>query len=272
MIVYDVQFTEPSRGRNTRSDDNKLINAVGDAGNVVLATTGVLRSSGATSRVVHEYPTGYVLVGSAQGSTQDPGDYFRRMRYRFGKLKTLAVASAQRATGKPVKPFGTTWIDYRGPVETFKNDLLLRRAPREWSRLSTHAKRRSHNGHRMCRICDAMAMSTKSRLAIRTHSTQTNPPAQERRVVLATGVCPDPRLYFLPSAIPTRSRTPTLRTPIKIVREVAAIGRRKRIQSTNEDVDWSRAQSPCEAYRTHGDCKRRQEDGKLLGKTGIHQG
>jgi adenylate cyclase len=126
VIVYDVQFTEPSR-KGHEDDDNKLINAVGDAGNVVLATTGLPVFG--SNELVHEYRG---RVGSAQ-FPQDPGDYFRRMRYRFGKLKTLAVASAERATGKPVKPFGTTWIDYRGPVETFKtisfSDALRGKAP-----------------------------------------------------------------------------------------------------------------------------------------------
>ena len=55
------------------------------------------------------------------------------MRYEIAKLKTLAVVAAERATGKPVKPFGTTWIDYRGPVETFKtisfSDALHGKAP-----------------------------------------------------------------------------------------------------------------------------------------------
>src|SRR5580765_4859061 len=40
VIVYDVQFTEPSLPGH-EEDDNKLIEAIGDAGNVVLATTEV---------------------------------------------------------------------------------------------------------------------------------------------------------------------------------------------------------------------------------------
>jgi adenylate cyclase len=126
VIVYDVQFTEPSV-KGHEEDDNKLINAVGAAGNVVLATTGLPVFG--SNALVRDYNG---RVGSAQ-FPQDPGDYFRRMRYRFGRLKTLAVASAERATGKPVKPFDTTWIDYRGPVETFKtisfSDALHGKAP-----------------------------------------------------------------------------------------------------------------------------------------------
>ena len=112
MIVYDVQFTEPSKpGRE--KDDNDLIEAVGDAGNVVLATTGAPVFG--DNDLVREYNG---RVGSAD-FPQDPGDYIRRMQYGIRGLKTLAVVAAERA-GRTVKPFGTTWIDFRGPAETFK--------------------------------------------------------------------------------------------------------------------------------------------------------
>src|SRR5512133_618029 len=114
VIVYDVQFTEPSAPGH-EEDDNKLINTVADAGNVVLATPG-LPVFGSNDVVRENRGT----VGSAN-FPHDPGDYFRRMRYEVEGLKTLAVAGVERATGEPVKPFPTTWIDYRGPVETFKS-------------------------------------------------------------------------------------------------------------------------------------------------------
>jgi adenylate cyclase len=113
VIVYDVQFTEPS-AKGHEEDDNKLINAVGDAGNVVLATTGLPVFG--DNKLVRDYRG---TVGSAN-FPHDPGDYFRRMRYKVAGLKTLAVAAVERARGKPVKRFPTTWIDYRGPVDTFK--------------------------------------------------------------------------------------------------------------------------------------------------------
>jgi adenylate cyclase len=126
VIVYDVQFTEPSKPGH-EEDDNKLITAVGDAGNVVLATTGAPVFG--DNALVRQYNG---RVGDAEFPT-DPGDYFRRMRYRFQGLKTLAVVAAERATGKPVRPFGTTWIDYRGPVDTFNtisfSDALRGKAP-----------------------------------------------------------------------------------------------------------------------------------------------
>jgi adenylate cyclase len=113
VIVYDVQFTEPSK-KGHEQDDNRLISAVGDAGNVVLATTGLPVFG--SNELVRQYRGS---VGSAN-FPHDPGDYFRRMRYKIDGLKTLAVATVERARSKPVKPFRTTWIDYRGPVDTFK--------------------------------------------------------------------------------------------------------------------------------------------------------
>jgi adenylate cyclase len=131
VIVYDVQFTEPSR-LGHEEDDNKLINSVADAGNVVLATTGLPVFG--DNQLVRRYGG---TVGSAN-FPHDPGDYFRRMRYKVDGLKTLAVAAVERARGTPVKRFPTTWIDYRGPVDTFKavsfSDALTGKTPPEFFR------------------------------------------------------------------------------------------------------------------------------------------
>jgi adenylate cyclase len=112
VIVYDVQFTEP--GKNAK-EDNNLIQAVGDAGNVVLATTGAPVFG--SNEVVRQFNA---TVGNAKFPV-DPGGYLRRMRYKIDGLKTLAVAAVERDTGKPVKQFPKTWIDFRGPVATFKS-------------------------------------------------------------------------------------------------------------------------------------------------------
>ena len=112
VIVYDVQFTEP--GKNAE-EDNNLIQAVGDAGNVVLATTGAPVFG--SNEVVRQFNAS---VGNAKFPV-DPGGYLRRMRYKIDGLKTLAVAAVERDTGKPVKQFPKTWIDFRGPVATFKS-------------------------------------------------------------------------------------------------------------------------------------------------------
>src|SRR5262245_47879738 len=126
VIVYDVQFTEPSKpGRE--EEDNKLIEAVGAAGNVVLATTGAPVFG--DNAVVREF---HGTVGNAK-FPPDPGGYLRRLRYEIDGLQTLAVAAVERERGRPVKPFKTAWIDYRGPVATFKSvsfsDALGRKVP-----------------------------------------------------------------------------------------------------------------------------------------------
>jgi adenylate cyclase len=112
VIVYDVQFTEQAKNPE---DDIKLVTAVGAARNVVLATTGAPVFGGNDFVRAH-----HGTVGNAN-FPPDSGGYLRRMRYEIDGLKTLAVAAVERDRGKPVKPFQTTWIDYRGPVDTFKS-------------------------------------------------------------------------------------------------------------------------------------------------------
>jgi len=118
-IVYDVQFTEQTDPR----DDNALIDAVGRARNVVLATTQV-DAHGHTNvlggdRLLRELHT---RAGNAL-LPNDPGGVLRRVAYSVGGLKTLSVQAAEVATGRPVarsefhgKP---AWIDYRGPPGRF---------------------------------------------------------------------------------------------------------------------------------------------------------
>ena len=129
VIVYDVQFTEPGK---KEADDVKLIEAVGDAGNVVLATTGAPVFG--DDAVVREYNG---TVGNAN-FPPDSGGYLRRMRYEIDGQKTLAVAAAERDRGTPVKAFPTSWIDYRGPVDTFESvsfsDALEGRVPPDFFR------------------------------------------------------------------------------------------------------------------------------------------
>jgi adenylate cyclase len=120
IIVYDFQFTEPS-AKGHEEDDNKLITAVANAGNLVLATTEV-NDNGSTNVFGGDATLNAIKAKVGNGNfPPDPGGYDRRLRYEIDKLKTLAVVTAERVTGKPVKPFGTTWIDYRGPVATFKS-------------------------------------------------------------------------------------------------------------------------------------------------------
>jgi CHASE2 domain-containing sensor protein len=132
VIAYDVQFTEPSLNEE---EDNQLIEAVGSAGNVVLATTEV-GPNGETAVFGGDDVVREVGARVANGNfPPDPGGYHRRMRYQIDKLETFAVATVERAEGRRVRPFETAWIDYHGPVDTFEavsfSDVLQGRTPTE---------------------------------------------------------------------------------------------------------------------------------------------
>ena len=110
-IVYDVQFTEET----VPAEDNRLINAVADAGSVVLATTEV-DDEGATGVF-----GGLRLedLGARAGSAlfaPDPGGVVRRIAYDVEGLPTLAVAGAETASGESVTRVGPgeEWIAFHG--------------------------------------------------------------------------------------------------------------------------------------------------------------
>jgi CHASE2 domain-containing sensor protein len=121
VIAYDVQFTE----RTSEEDEFALLDAIDRAdGKVVLATTEVnargqtkILGGDAVLKLVHARPGNGVLI-------PDPGGVERRVPYEVDGLKTLAVASAEVATGRPVarEDFDardeTAWIDYYGPPGT----------------------------------------------------------------------------------------------------------------------------------------------------------
>jgi adenylate cyclase len=116
VIAYDIQFTE----RTNDEDDNALINSVADAGNVVLATTEVDKQ-GRTNvfggdDVVRQVGA---RVGNGNFPT-DSGGVIRRVAYTVDKLKSLALVTAERATGKTITPHDfhdrdTNYIDFVGP-------------------------------------------------------------------------------------------------------------------------------------------------------------
>ncbi len=120
VIAYDVQFTEQTDARN----DNALINAVGRAGNLVLAATEVDKQ-GHTKVLGGEELLRqlHAVAGNALLPT-DTGGVNRRMPYEVAKLKTFSVTAAERESGKTIKPSDlggkTAWIDYVGPPGTFK--------------------------------------------------------------------------------------------------------------------------------------------------------
>ena len=124
VVAFDVAFSDPSQ--LGQQDDVALLNALGNDninGHVVLSfqetdSKGDVRlfGLGQTQKALHQ-------AGVQPGITLfpfDPGGYIRRMSYRINKLVTFPVATAEVATGKPVRPFsGSKWIDYLGPVGTF---------------------------------------------------------------------------------------------------------------------------------------------------------
>src|SRR3954470_2336997 len=115
VIVYDVQFTEPSDAE----DDGILYNAVGRARNVVLGTSeiargGRTRSLGGDANV----RAAHALPASAQYDL-DPNGVIRRIPYQTDGLLTMPVVAYKRAFGHlpSRKGFGSdgAWIDFAGP-------------------------------------------------------------------------------------------------------------------------------------------------------------
>jgi adenylate cyclase len=119
-IVYDVQFTEPTKP----VEDNALIEAVYRARPVVLATTEVSDRGEANifggADVLRQIQAraGNALVPPDQGSV------IRRVPYEVGGLQSLSIVTAQvvRHHGIDASSLGGSkaWIDYRGPPGTFK--------------------------------------------------------------------------------------------------------------------------------------------------------
>ena len=131
-IAYDVQFTEPSEDP---AEDNALIEAVGRAGNVVLATTEV-DEQGRTNvfggeevlRQFNSRAANALLPGDSDG-------VIRRVAYSVDKLEALPFATADVALGRKLAPppGGNAWIDFRGPPGTIRtvsfSDVFQGRLP-----------------------------------------------------------------------------------------------------------------------------------------------
>jgi adenylate cyclase len=124
-IAIDIQFTEQTNG----VDDEAILTAVDEAraSHIVLATTETLPNG--RTRIFGGHGGGQRMpedVGALPASGLFPSDsagVIRKVQYEVNGLKTLAVVTVERATGKPVKkgPFGSggAWIDYAGPGGTF---------------------------------------------------------------------------------------------------------------------------------------------------------
>jgi adenylate cyclase len=112
-IVYDVQFTEPTRPR----EDNALLDAVARAGNVVLATTEVDRDGGSNVFGGDDVVRSVNARAASANYVSDAGRVVRRMVYEVEGLKTLAVVGVETATGRRVARDDfpdPAWIDYHG--------------------------------------------------------------------------------------------------------------------------------------------------------------
>jgi adenylate cyclase len=156
VIAYDVQFSEasacplapsgsqprPGNCAQARSDETALLSALANAeGRTVMATTET-EEDGNTEFLGSEDGSALLSeVGSRPANAQlppDPGGVLRRVSYSVKGLKTLAVASAEVASGRRVEARkfagGPAWIDYYGPEGTFPkvpfSAVYLGRLPR----------------------------------------------------------------------------------------------------------------------------------------------
>jgi len=133
QIVYDVQFTEPTK----RREDLALYNAIGDAGGAILATsesenghTNVLGGDD-NLRTINSRAAASPLLNDTSGAIAS----FPR---EVGGLESIAVAATKRLTGEAPDPEGfrgnKAWIDYRGPPGTVPtvsfSDVLNDRVPK----------------------------------------------------------------------------------------------------------------------------------------------
>jgi response regulator RpfG family c-di-GMP phosphodiesterase len=117
-IVYDVQFTEPTRPR----EDMALYRAIKRAGGAVLATTEVDENGGTNVLGGEDNLRAIGAVAASSSLPVDPNGLKTRFEHSVDGLPTLAVRVAERA-GQTVDrsefPASGAWIDYRGGPETF---------------------------------------------------------------------------------------------------------------------------------------------------------
>jgi adenylate cyclase len=134
VIAYDIQFTEETNPE----DDNALVTAVANAGNVVLATTEV-DALGRTNVFGSDEVVKQVGARVGNGNFPlDPGGVIRRVAYSVDKLKSFSLVTAERATGKTIAPKdfpgSSTWIDYSGRELNIKpfsfSDVYYGRVPK----------------------------------------------------------------------------------------------------------------------------------------------
>src|SRR3954470_15337049 len=113
-IVYDVQFTEPTKER----EDVALFNAIERADDVVLATTETDGRGGTNVLGGDENVRAAGAHAAAANLETDRGGVIHRFPRASGGLASVAVVATGHAL--PVDRFGAegAWIDYAGPRGT----------------------------------------------------------------------------------------------------------------------------------------------------------
>ena len=126
LIVYDVQFSEPS---GKPRSDLALFEALGRAGGAVLAAT---TSDPRGNTTVLGGEQNLREIDSEAGATNAPTDraaVIRRYSRSVGKLRSLPVAAADRAGDAPTaddfRDDGTAYIDFRGPPGSIRTVRFL---------------------------------------------------------------------------------------------------------------------------------------------------
>jgi CHASE2 domain-containing sensor protein len=117
LIVYDVQFTEPTTPRQ----DLALYNAVKRAGGAVLATTEADENGRTMVLGGDENLARIDAVAGAANLPEEERGVIRRFTWSKNNMDTIAVAVAKRL-GRQVRPeafqSGGSYIDFRGPKGT----------------------------------------------------------------------------------------------------------------------------------------------------------
>jgi CHASE2 domain-containing sensor protein len=116
-IVYDVQFTEPTKPR----DDLALYDALDRAGGAVLATSETDENGHSNVLGGDENLAAIGARAAASNLPDEAGGVIRHFGYSMGGMDTMAVALAKRL-GRSVQPSdfaaGGSYIDFRGPAGT----------------------------------------------------------------------------------------------------------------------------------------------------------
>jgi HD-GYP domain-containing protein (c-di-GMP phosphodiesterase class II) len=122
LIVYDVQFTEPS---GDDAADMALYDAFGRAGGAVLATS---TSNEYGETTVFGGEEALEAIDSRAGAANLPteeGGIIRHYERRTGKLPALAVVAAERLGRRVDFAEDPAWIDFRGGSRTFETISFL---------------------------------------------------------------------------------------------------------------------------------------------------